>query len=103
MLLWSTLMSAVLFGKWTDHVKSWKRSELGDRILFITYEEMVEVMKQSSAHVAMAPLKRLAAVPERAPERAPQCFSTFSPFGQLKNSECIIDLKIPRGFKTCQL
>ncbi|XP_061574228.1 sulfotransferase family 2, cytosolic sulfotransferase 3 isoform X1 [Cololabis saira] len=32
----------VLFGKWTDHVKSWRRAELGDRIMFITYEEMVQ-------------------------------------------------------------
>ncbi|KAM9723648.1 sulfotransferase 2B1-like isoform 2-T2 [Menidia menidia] len=36
------LEGRVLFGKWTDHVKSWKRAELGDRILFITYEEMVQ-------------------------------------------------------------
>lgn len=34
---------AVLFGKWTDHVKSWRNSELGDRIMYITYEEMVQV------------------------------------------------------------
>lgn len=34
---------AVLFGKWTDHVKSWQKPELGDRILYITYEEMVQV------------------------------------------------------------
>ncbi|XP_013882980.1 sulfotransferase family cytosolic 2B member 1 [Austrofundulus limnaeus] len=37
------LEGRVLFGKWTDHIKSWKRAELGDRILFITYEEMVQV------------------------------------------------------------
>lgn len=44
--LWSMLMSmlsAVLFGKWTDHVKSWRHTELGDRIMYITYEEMVQV------------------------------------------------------------
>ncbi|XP_018539716.1 sulfotransferase family 2, cytosolic sulfotransferase 3 isoform X1 [Lates calcarifer] len=33
---------AVLFGKWTDHVKSWRHAELGDRIMYITYEEMVQ-------------------------------------------------------------
>lgn len=38
-----TAVSAVLFGKWTEHVKSWRHSELGDRILYITYEEMVQV------------------------------------------------------------
>ncbi|XP_034063528.1 sulfotransferase family 2, cytosolic sulfotransferase 3 isoform X2 [Gymnodraco acuticeps] len=32
----------VMFGKWTDHVKSWRSAELGDRILFITYEEMCQ-------------------------------------------------------------
>ncbi|XP_028281407.1 sulfotransferase family cytosolic 2B member 1-like isoform X1 [Parambassis ranga] len=32
----------VLFGKWTDHVKSWKNTELGDRIMYVTYEEMVQ-------------------------------------------------------------
>ncbi|XP_061919503.1 sulfotransferase 2B1-like [Entelurus aequoreus] len=36
------LQGRVLFGKWTNHLKSWKRAELGDRILFITYEEMVQ-------------------------------------------------------------
>ncbi|XP_041843208.1 sulfotransferase 2B1-like [Melanotaenia boesemani] len=36
------LEGRVLFGKWTDHVKSWRRAELGDRIMFITYEEMVQ-------------------------------------------------------------
>lgn len=34
---------AVLFGKWTDHVKSWKLAKIADRILFLTYEEMVQV------------------------------------------------------------
>lgn len=38
-----SVLSAVLFGKWTDHVKSWRHTELGDRILYITYEEMVQV------------------------------------------------------------
>uniref|UniRef100_A0A8C6SBE3 Sulfotransferase n=1 Tax=Neogobius melanostomus TaxID=47308 RepID=A0A8C6SBE3_9GOBI len=32
----------LVFGKWTDHVKSWKHNNLGDRIMFITYEEMKE-------------------------------------------------------------
>ncbi|XP_072317319.1 sulfotransferase family 2, cytosolic sulfotransferase 3 isoform X2 [Eucyclogobius newberryi] len=30
------------FGKWTDHVKSWKNAKLGDRIMFISFEEMKE-------------------------------------------------------------
>ncbi|XP_013884376.1 sulfotransferase family cytosolic 2B member 1 [Austrofundulus limnaeus] len=41
------LEGRVLFGKWTDHIKSWKRAELGDRILFITYEEMVQDLPAS--------------------------------------------------------
>ncbi|XP_022609380.1 sulfotransferase family cytosolic 2B member 1-like isoform X3 [Seriola dumerili] len=36
------LEGRVLFGKWTDHVKSWRHKELGDRIIYITYEEMVQ-------------------------------------------------------------
>ncbi|XP_026851829.2 sulfotransferase 2B1-like isoform X1 [Electrophorus electricus] len=35
----------VLFGKWTDHVKSWKSPDLGDRILYITYEELVQDLR----------------------------------------------------------
>lgn len=30
------------FGKWTAHVKSWKNAKLGDRIMYLTYEEMKE-------------------------------------------------------------
>ncbi|XP_013858800.1 sulfotransferase family cytosolic 2B member 1 [Austrofundulus limnaeus] len=41
------LYGRVLFGKWTDHIKSWKRAKLGDRILFITYEEMVQDLPAS--------------------------------------------------------
>ncbi|XP_038145861.1 sulfotransferase family 2, cytosolic sulfotransferase 3 isoform X1 [Cyprinodon tularosa] len=41
------LEGRVLFGKWTDHVKSWRHAELGDRILFITYEEMVQDLSAS--------------------------------------------------------
>lgn len=37
------LYAEVLFGKWTEHVKSWKEADLGDRILHITYDEMVQV------------------------------------------------------------
>ncbi|CAL8337899.1 sulfotransferase family 2, cytosolic sulfotransferase 3 [Gadus morhua] len=36
------LTGQVMFGKWTDHVKSWKHADLGDRILYTTYEAMVE-------------------------------------------------------------
>ncbi|KAK3515254.1 hypothetical protein QTP70_013018 [Hemibagrus guttatus] len=32
----------VIFGKWTDHVKSWRHTDVGDRILYITYEEMIQ-------------------------------------------------------------
>lgn len=36
------LSGQVMFGKWTDHVKSWRKADLGDRILYVTYEEMVQ-------------------------------------------------------------
>ncbi|XP_019897016.1 sulfotransferase family 2, cytosolic sulfotransferase 3 isoform X2 [Esox lucius] len=39
------LSGQVLFGKWTDHVKSWHNSDLGDRILYISYEEMVKDLR----------------------------------------------------------
>ncbi|XP_063054320.1 sulfotransferase 2B1-like [Engraulis encrasicolus] len=39
------LAGQVLFGKWTEHVKSWKEADLGDRILHITYDEMVQDLK----------------------------------------------------------
>ncbi|XP_008430281.1 sulfotransferase family 2, cytosolic sulfotransferase 3 isoform X1 [Poecilia reticulata] len=42
----------VFFGKWTDHVKSWRNAELGDRILFITYEEMVQDLPASIRHIS---------------------------------------------------
>ncbi|CAM4704295.1 hypothetical protein PO909_009809 [Leuciscus waleckii] len=40
------LSGKVLFGKWTDHVKSWRNPELGDRILYITYEEMIQDLRE---------------------------------------------------------
>ncbi|XP_030638263.1 sulfotransferase 2B1-like [Chanos chanos] len=36
------LAGNVMFGKWTDHVKSWRNTDMGDRIMYITYEEMVQ-------------------------------------------------------------
>ncbi|XP_058232315.1 LOW QUALITY PROTEIN: sulfotransferase 2B1-like [Hemibagrus wyckioides] len=36
------LAGNVIFGKWTDHVKSWRNTDLGDRILYVTYEEMIQ-------------------------------------------------------------
>ncbi|XP_054898145.1 sulfotransferase family 2, cytosolic sulfotransferase 3 isoform X1 [Poeciliopsis prolifica] len=42
----------VVFGKWTDHVKSWRNAELGDRMLFITYEEMVQDLPASIRRIS---------------------------------------------------
>ncbi|XP_055067122.2 sulfotransferase family 2, cytosolic sulfotransferase 3 isoform X1 [Misgurnus anguillicaudatus] len=39
------LAGNVFFGKWTDHVKSWRNPDLGDRILYITYEEMIQDLR----------------------------------------------------------
>ncbi|KAJ8289741.1 hypothetical protein GJAV_G00004770 [Gymnothorax javanicus] len=41
------LAGQVLFGKWTDHVKSWRNTGIEDRILYMTYEEMVKDLKGS--------------------------------------------------------
>ncbi|XP_012714622.2 sulfotransferase 2B1 isoform X2 [Fundulus heteroclitus] len=46
------LQGRVLFGKWTEHVKSWRHAELGDRILFITYEEMVQDLPASIRRIS---------------------------------------------------
>ncbi|XP_049323492.1 sulfotransferase 2B1-like isoform X3 [Astyanax mexicanus] len=40
------LAGQVLFGKWTDHVKSWRNTDLGDRILYITYEELIQDLRE---------------------------------------------------------
>ncbi|XP_052002266.1 sulfotransferase 2B1-like [Xyrauchen texanus] len=39
------LAGNVIFGKWTDHVKCWRNLDLGDRILYITYEEMLQDLR----------------------------------------------------------
>ncbi|XP_072515379.1 sulfotransferase 2B1-like [Salminus brasiliensis] len=39
------LAGQVLFGKWTDHVKSWRDTDLGDRVLYITYEELIQDLR----------------------------------------------------------
>lgn len=56
--LLSMLVSpSVLFGKWTDHVKSWRHTDLGDRIMYITYEEMVQVKLTEVEFSVFQPLK----------------------------------------------
>ncbi|KAJ8005353.1 hypothetical protein DPEC_G00145740 [Dallia pectoralis] len=44
------LSGQVIFGKWTDHVKSWQNSDLGDRILYVSYEEMVKDLRGVLEH-----------------------------------------------------
>lgn len=41
-----------VFGKWTDHVKSWKNSSLGDRIMYITYEDMKQDLPGSVRRIS---------------------------------------------------
>ncbi|XP_077384122.1 sulfotransferase family 2, cytosolic sulfotransferase 3 isoform X2 [Festucalex cinctus] len=41
------LEGKVMFGKWTDHVKSWRHTELGDRIMYITYEQMIQDLPEA--------------------------------------------------------
>lgn len=42
-LLCCEFVCSVMFGKWTDHTKSWRNTDLGDRIFYVTYEEMIQV------------------------------------------------------------
>ncbi|XP_041082847.1 sulfotransferase 2B1-like [Polyodon spathula] len=39
------LAGKLLFGKWCDHVRGWRSSELKGRVLYITYEEMLEDLR----------------------------------------------------------
>lgn len=102
--LLSTLstLPAVLFGKWTDHVKSWKLSELGERIMFITYEEMVQVVKQHfilAIHTVMVSLKSLTAVSECACKHIQFAVDDIPPIAQLKNMY-YLGRKSLRGLET---
>ncbi|KAG8008942.1 Sulfotransferase family cytosolic 2B member 1 [Nibea albiflora] len=42
----------VTFGSWFDHVKSWLNAEDKDRIMYISYEEMIMDLKDSVARIA---------------------------------------------------
>uniref|UniRef100_A0AAY5ET15 Sulfotransferase n=1 Tax=Electrophorus electricus TaxID=8005 RepID=A0AAY5ET15_ELEEL len=46
------LAGKVFYGKWADHVKSWRNPDIGDRILYIKYEEMIQVKLQSYQEIA---------------------------------------------------
>ncbi|XP_057691514.1 sulfotransferase family 2, cytosolic sulfotransferase 3 isoform X2 [Corythoichthys intestinalis] len=46
------LEGKVMFGKWTDHVKSWKHADLGDRIMYITYEQMIQDLPSAVRRIA---------------------------------------------------
>uniref|UniRef100_A0A4W4EHZ6 Sulfotransferase n=1 Tax=Electrophorus electricus TaxID=8005 RepID=A0A4W4EHZ6_ELEEL len=39
------LAGKVFYGKWADHVKSWRNPDIGDRILYIKYEEMIQDLR----------------------------------------------------------
>ncbi|XP_051575663.1 sulfotransferase 2B1-like [Myxocyprinus asiaticus] len=40
-----TYPKSIIFGKWIDHVKRWRILDLGDRILYVTYEEMLQSIR----------------------------------------------------------
>lgn len=46
------LEGRLVFGKWTDHIKSWRNTNLGDRIMYITYEEMKEDLPAALRRIA---------------------------------------------------
>ncbi|MBN3314957.1 ST2B1 Sulfotransferase, partial [Atractosteus spatula] len=42
----------VMFGSWFDHVKGWLNAEAKDRILYMTYEEMIWDLKDSVSKIS---------------------------------------------------
>ncbi|XP_061113293.1 sulfotransferase 2B1-like isoform X1 [Conger conger] len=46
------LSGQVMFGKWTDHVKSWRNTDIEGRILYMTYEEMVQDLRAAVLRMA---------------------------------------------------
>lgn len=42
----------VIFGSWFDHVKSWLNAGQKDRVLYVSYEEMIKDLKDSVAKIA---------------------------------------------------
>ncbi|XP_044034963.1 sulfotransferase family 2, cytosolic sulfotransferase 2 [Siniperca chuatsi] len=46
------LHGKVMFGSWFDHVKSWLNAEDKERIMYISYEEMIMDLKDSVARIA---------------------------------------------------
>ncbi|XP_070846678.1 sulfotransferase 2B1-like [Chaetodon trifascialis] len=46
------LEGKVMFGSWFDHVKSWLNAEDKERIMYISYEEMIMDLKDSVARMA---------------------------------------------------
>ncbi|XP_076616646.1 sulfotransferase 2B1-like [Chaetodon auriga] len=60
----------VQFGSWFDHVKSWLNAEDKERIMYISYEEMIMDLKDSVARIAQFLDKSLdAEVTEKIAER----------------------------------
>ncbi|XP_076616436.1 sulfotransferase 2B1-like [Chaetodon auriga] len=60
----------VMFGSWFDHVKSWLNAEDKERIMYISYEEMIMDLKDSVARIAQFLDKSLdAEVTEKIAER----------------------------------
>ncbi|XP_028836728.1 sulfotransferase family cytosolic 2B member 1-like [Denticeps clupeoides] len=39
------LNGEVLLGKWTDHMKSWQKTDIANRMMYVTYEEMIKDLK----------------------------------------------------------
>ncbi|RXN00806.1 Sulfotransferase family cytosolic 2B member 1 [Acipenser ruthenus] len=50
-LLMKFLNGKVLFGSWFDHVKGWLNAKEKDRILYLTYEEMIMDLKGSISKI----------------------------------------------------
>ncbi|XP_059195345.1 sulfotransferase family 2, cytosolic sulfotransferase 3 [Centropristis striata] len=85
------LEGKVLFGKWTDHVKGWKSAELGNRIMYITYEEMVQDLP--------AALRRMADFLDRnLSEEVIQKIAQHCSFGKMKTNDMSNFSLVPKQY-----
>ncbi|XP_062298485.1 sulfotransferase 2B1-like [Scomber scombrus] len=81
----------VMFGSWFDHVKGWLNAEDKERIMYISYEEMITDLKESVARMSQFLEKSLdAQVIEKIADR---CV-----FKNMKQNKMSNYSQVPRGF-----
>jgi len=81
----------VMFGSWFDHVKGWLNAEDKERVMYISYEEMIMDLKDSVGRIAQFLEKSLdAEVTEKIADR---CV-----FKNMKQNNMSNYSQVPRGF-----